>query len=100
MPHLPDENGVMSPGSEREFVGCTAGTVSYLPRARVAAESWREHHPGSPFYVLVVDDDDRPDDDEPFQIVRPHELHSRPRSSPSNRASTTPTSSRALSDRR
>jgi hypothetical protein len=57
-----------------KFVGCTAGTVSYLPRARVAAESWRLHHPESPFYVLLVDGDDWPAQDEPFEIVRAAEL--------------------------
>jgi len=56
------------------FVGCTAGTVSYLPRARVAAESWRQHHPESPFYVLLIDGDDWPAEDEQFEVVRPQEI--------------------------
>ena len=62
------------PGEAASFVGCTAGTVSYLPRARVAAESWRRHHPESPFYVLLVDGDDWPADDEQFEVVRAAEL--------------------------
>jgi hypothetical protein len=56
------------------FAGCTAGTVSYLPRARVAAESWRRHHPESPFAVLLIDGQDWARDDEPFEVVLPEEL--------------------------
>jgi hypothetical protein len=65
---------VSQPGEGTRFVGCTAVTVSHLPRARVAAESWRQHHPESPFYVLLVDGDDRPVADEPFETVRAAEL--------------------------
>jgi hypothetical protein len=60
--------------SLRGFVGCAAGTVSYLPRARVAAESWRRYHPDSPFFVLLIDGDDWPAESEPFEIVLPKEL--------------------------
>ena len=56
------------------FVGCAAGTVSYLPRARVAAESWQRHHPQSPFVLLLVDGQDWPRETEPFQIVVPEDL--------------------------
>src|SRR5579862_7554448 len=56
------------------FLGCTLSTVSHLARARVAAESWRRHHPESPFVVLLIDDDDWPADDEPFDVVLPAEL--------------------------
>ena len=55
-------------------VCCTACTVSHLPRARVAARSWREHHPDSPFFVLLLDHDGRADDGEAFVSVRPGEL--------------------------
>ena len=55
-------------------VCCTACTVSHLPRARVAASSWREHHPDSAFFVLLLDHDGRPDDGEAFRTLRPEEL--------------------------
>ena len=61
-------------GEGTAFVGCTAGTVSYLPRARVAAESWRQYHPESPFYVLLIDGQDWVGESEPFEVVRPEEL--------------------------
>ena len=56
------------------FVGCTVSTVSHLARARVAAESWRRHHPRSPFFVLLVDTDDWPRSGENCEIVLPGEL--------------------------
>jgi hypothetical protein len=56
------------------FVGCTSCTVSHLPRARVAAESWSRLHPETPFVVLLVDGHDWPHDGEPFEIVLPGEL--------------------------
>lgn len=56
------------------YVGCTSCTVSHLPKARVAAESWRRHHPKSPFAVLLIDGQDWPQDDEPFEVVIPEEL--------------------------
>jgi hypothetical protein len=56
------------------LVACAAGTVSYLPRARVAAESWRRHHPDSPFVVLLIDGQDWPRETEAFEIVLPEEL--------------------------
>ena len=59
---------------EAGFVGCAYGTVSYLARARTAAASWREHHPDAPFYVLLVDGDDWPRNDEAFEVVLPSEL--------------------------
>jgi hypothetical protein len=61
-------------GSEAELFGCTACTVSHLPRARVAAESWRQHHPESPFFVLLIDGREWPREREQFQIVLPEEL--------------------------
>jgi hypothetical protein len=56
------------------FVGCTACTVSHLPRARVVAESWRLHHPESQFFVLLIDGADWSCEGEPFEVVRPSEL--------------------------
>jgi hypothetical protein len=60
----------------KTFVGCTASTVSHLPRARVAAESWRNHHPESPFVVLLIDGQDwaGESESEPFEIVSLEEL--------------------------
>ena len=55
-------------------VCCAVATVSYLPRARVAAESWRRHHPDSPFVLLLIDGQDWPLESEPFQVVLPEEL--------------------------
>jgi hypothetical protein len=66
-------NGVRE-GSTAGFVGCTACTISHLPRARVAAQSWREHHPEAPFFVLLIDGDDWPSDGEHFDVVLPEEL--------------------------
>ena len=61
-------------GAAAGFVGCAVGTVSYLARARVVAESWRRHHPESPFFVLLIDGDDWPRESEPFEVVLPQEL--------------------------
>ena len=35
---------------------CTIVARNYLPQARVLARSFREHHPGVPFTVLIIDD--------------------------------------------
>jgi len=56
------------------LVGCTSCTVSHLPRARVAAESWSRNQPEAPFVVLLVDGHDWPHDGEPFEVVLPREL--------------------------
>ena len=61
-------------GSAATFFGCTACTVSHLPRARVAAESWRQHHPESPFVLLLIDGEEWPREREPFEIMLPEEL--------------------------
>ena len=61
-------------GSAATFFGCTACTVSHLPRARVAAESWRQHHPESPFVLLLIDGQEWPREREQFQIMLPEEL--------------------------
>jgi len=39
----------------RPFAACTIITRNFLSYARVLGESYLEHHPGSRFYVLVVD---------------------------------------------
>jgi hypothetical protein len=60
--------------SVSQTVGCAVATVSYLARARVAAESWRQHHPDSPFVVLLIDGQEWPRESEPFKIVLPEDL--------------------------
>ena len=40
---------------QRPFAACTIVTRNFLSYARVLGESYLEHHPGSRFYVLVVD---------------------------------------------
>ena len=40
--------------------GCTVATRNYLADARLAARSFVENHPGSPFTILVVDGDEAP----------------------------------------
>jgi glycosyltransferase involved in cell wall biosynthesis/SAM-dependent methyltransferase len=53
-------------------VGCTIVARNYLPAARVLAKSFREHHPGAGFEVLVVDDLSCEVDEsrEPFGVLR------------------------------
>jgi hypothetical protein len=57
-----------------DFVACTVATVSHLPRARVAAESWSRQHPESPFVLLLVDGQEWPPNSEPFEVVLPEDL--------------------------
>jgi glycosyltransferase involved in cell wall biosynthesis len=54
---------------------CTIIARNYLPHARVLAESFREHHPGATFTVLVVDDTGTEDrSGEPFAVLSPYEI--------------------------
>jgi len=49
-----------APGTPATSAPQPAATIvarNYLPAARVLADSYREHHPGAPFTVLVVDAD-------------------------------------------
>jgi hypothetical protein len=39
-------------------VGCTIVAGNYLSYAKVVSDGWREQHPGVPFVVLVIDDDE------------------------------------------
>lgn len=41
--------------SGADFAACTIIAKNYLPMARALAESWNAAHPGSPFYVLLLD---------------------------------------------
>jgi len=43
------------PRQTAELAGCTIVAKNYLPYARVLAQSFQEHNPGCPFFVLVVD---------------------------------------------
>jgi glycosyltransferase involved in cell wall biosynthesis len=51
---------------------CTIIARNYLPYARVLAESFAEHHPGSRFTVLILDGSD--DLDESFEILTPYQI--------------------------
>src|SRR5215813_8364239 len=42
--------------SSQHIVGCTIIAKNYLAMARVLCESFQRHHPGSPFFVLFLDD--------------------------------------------
>lgn len=55
---------------------CTIIASNYAPFARVLGESFREHHPDSRCFVLVIDDfEGRLDPaSEPFEIVTPQQL--------------------------
>lgn len=49
------------PVADSDTAGTVAGTIvarNYVPAARVLADSYRRHHPGAEFAVLVIDADD------------------------------------------
>ncbi len=54
-----------------ELSACTIVSKNYLPLARVLARSFRQHHPGGRFFVLLVDRLDGAFDPaaEPFELV-------------------------------
>jgi hypothetical protein len=52
---------------------CTAIMGNFLPHARVLAQSFHEHHPGTRMTILVVDHD-ADSGREPFDAVRPWDL--------------------------
>ena len=64
----------------RNQAAVTVVARNYLPHARVLAASLRDHHPDTPLWVLVVDDDPGPPGapaerpDEPFQLLTMHAL--------------------------
>jgi hypothetical protein len=43
-----------------DVAGCTVATRNYLSDARLAAQSFLDHHPGSRFVILVVDGEHMP----------------------------------------
>jgi hypothetical protein len=56
-------------------VACTVVTRSHLAQARVLATSFVEHHPGTDFVTLLLDDDDCTfGPGEPFVLVRPGDV--------------------------
>ncbi|CAN5550838.1 hypothetical protein BH23ACI1_BH23ACI1_27090 [soil metagenome] len=57
--------------SRSRFAACTVIAKNHLPLARVLAGSFRRHHPGAPFHVLLADRVDgcfRPLE-EPFEVL-------------------------------
>jgi hypothetical protein len=56
----------------RSIHGCTVASDAYIAHARVLAESFLAHNPGSTFSVLIVDDPPgAPAHDEPFEVLTP-----------------------------
>jgi hypothetical protein len=56
-------------------IACTIVARNFTPFARVLVESFRAHHPGLPFAVLVVDaGGGSPAPSEPFEVVTPGDL--------------------------
>jgi glycosyltransferase involved in cell wall biosynthesis len=55
---------------------CTIIAKNYLAQARVLALSYAEWNPGAACSVLLIDDPDGsvPDEDEPFELLRPNDL--------------------------
>ena len=53
------------------IAAATIAAKSFLPYARVVAASFREHHPGVPFFVLLADEVDGCFDPtaEPFELL-------------------------------
>ncbi|MET0421206.1 MAG: hypothetical protein ABW073_05845, partial [Acidimicrobiia bacterium] len=63
--------------AHNHVAGCTVATRNYLSDARLAAQSFVEHHPGSRFIILVVDGDDMPPADwshRDVEVVTPSEV--------------------------
>ena len=60
------------------FAACTIIARNYLAQARTLIDSFLEHHPGSRFYLLVVDDEAHTLDDDMLgsavSFVRPSDL--------------------------
>jgi hypothetical protein len=55
---------------------CTIAARNYLPRARVLARSFAEHHPESRMVALIIDDvhEEVVGAEEPFDVLRPRDL--------------------------
>jgi hypothetical protein len=55
--------------------GCTVASNAYIAHARVLAESFLTHNPGSSFSVLIVDDTPEPPPrNEPFEVLTPTQV--------------------------
>lgn len=59
------------PQAPTDLVGCTVISKNYLSHARILAQSFQEHHPGSTFVVLLCDRIDGYFDpeNEPFEMI-------------------------------
>ncbi len=57
--------------SSERFAGATIVAKSMLPRARVVAHSFAQHHPTAPFFVLLADEVDGyfDPDQEAYELV-------------------------------
>ena len=53
------------------MIACTIVARNYLAHAQVLAESFRRHHPGSRFVVLVIDGDQAPFDQNQLDVLTP-----------------------------
>ena len=67
-------------GEGQPLAGCTIVAKNYLPFARTLARSFREHHPDSPFFVLLADRVDGAFDPaaEPFEVIEAERLPNLP----------------------
>jgi hypothetical protein len=54
--------------------GCTIASNHYRAHARVLGESFLEHHPGSSFSVLLIDESAAWEPDERFELLTPLDL--------------------------
>ncbi len=61
-----------TPAAESAWVAVTIASKRYLPLARVTADSFCEHNPGVPFYLLLADEPRglKEEDLAPFHILR------------------------------
>ncbi|TDD03503.1 FkbM family methyltransferase [Saccharopolyspora terrae] len=55
-PEWPAEQPAAGRSSSITLIGCTLACRDQLPAARVLRKSFREHHPGSRFVLLIVDE--------------------------------------------
>ena len=53
---------------------CTIIAANYLPRVRVLARSFLEHHPDGRVWTLVIDDPTITGEGEPFTVLRPTDV--------------------------
>ncbi len=57
------------------MVACTIAARNYLPQVTVLARSFKQHHPGSRFFVLMVDElDSNPTREDSFEVVNLNQI--------------------------